>query len=233
MLRLRLGGPRPRLRSFIHTQRPTPSSAYLDPTRSSDASTSSTPDDLSSSQRRALEAALRVDQAGEVAANYIYAGQFAVLRRDPAAAALIQASSYGQSFTLDMWSQEKKHLTVMNKLQAQHQVRPTALWEVAKVAGFGLGAVTALMGKEAAMACTEAVETVIGEHYDDQLRDLQGSTHPSIVLLRDVIREFRDDELEHLDTAVEHNSQRAPAHAFLSSVVGLGCKVAIELCKRV
>ncbi|KAH9029101.1 COQ7 protein [Lactarius pseudohatsudake] len=227
MSRLPRGGPRYRLRSFIHTQRATPSSAYLDPTRSSDVSTSSTPDDLSSSQRRALEAALRVDQAGEIAANYIYAGQFAVLRRDPAAGALIQASSY------DMWNQEKKHLTVMNKLQAQHQVRPTALWEVAKVAGFGLGAVTALMGKEAAMACTEAVETVIGEHYDDQLRDLQGSTHPSIVLLRDVIREFRDDELEHLDTAVEHNSQRAPAHAFLSSVVGLGCKVAIELCKRV
>ncbi len=66
-----------------------------------------------------------------------------------------------------MWNQEKKHLTVMNKLQAQHQVRPTALWEVAKVAGFVLGAVTALMGKEAAMACTEAVETVIGEHYDE------------------------------------------------------------------
>jgi len=132
-----------------------------------------------------------------------------------------------------MWAQEKKHLDVMNKLQVQHQVRPTALWEVAKVAGFGLGAVTALMGKEAAMACTEAVETVIGEHYDDQLKDLQGFTHPSILLLRGVIREFRDDELEHLDTAVEHDSQRAPAHAFLSSVVGLGCKVAIELCKRI
>ena len=139
----------------------------------------------------------------------------------------------------------------MNKLQVQHQVRPTALWQVAKVAGFGLGAMTALMGKEAAMACTEAVETVIGEHYDEyafavsflpiidflhaysQLKDLQGFTHPSIVLLRDVIREFRDDELEHLDTAVENDSQRAPAHALLSSVVGMGCKVAIELCKRI
>lgn len=103
MLRLRST---PRLRSFIHTQRPTPSSVYLDPTRSSDASTSSTPDDLSPTQRKALEAALRVDQAGEVAANYIYAGQFAVLRRDPATAALIQASLYVQSlhfFTIQ-WS---------------------------------------------------------------------------------------------------------------------------------
>lgn len=66
-----------------------------------------------------------------------------------------------------MWDQEKKHLAVMNKLQVQHRVRPTILWEVAQVAGFGLGAVTALMGKEAAMACTEAVESVIGEHYDE------------------------------------------------------------------
>jgi ubiquinone biosynthesis monooxygenase Coq7 len=66
-----------------------------------------------------------------------------------------------------MWEQEKKHMQVMNHLRAQHNVRPTMLWEVAKVAGFGLGAVTALMGREAAMACTEAVETVIGEHYDE------------------------------------------------------------------
>jgi ubiquinone biosynthesis monooxygenase Coq7 len=66
-----------------------------------------------------------------------------------------------------MWDQEKKHLVVMNKMQYQHRVRPTALMNIAKIAGFGLGAVTALMGKEAAMACTEAVETVIGEHYDE------------------------------------------------------------------
>ena len=66
-----------------------------------------------------------------------------------------------------MWEQEKKHLLVMDKLQRQHRVRPTALWEVAKIAGWGLGAVTGMMGKEAAMACTEAVETVIGEHYDE------------------------------------------------------------------
>ena len=59
------------------------------------------------------------------------------------------------------------------------------------------------------------------------------TSDPSIPLLKDVIREFRDDELEHLDTAVEHHSQRAPAHALLSAVIGQGCKVAIEICKRV
>ena len=76
-----------------------------------------------------------------------------------------------------MWDQEKKHLDVMNKLQRQHRVRPTVLWEVAKVAGFGLGAVTALMSKEAAMACTEAVETVIGEHYDEYVMPYSFRNH--------------------------------------------------------
>lgn len=66
-----------------------------------------------------------------------------------------------------MWEQEKKHLAVLDKMQIQHRIRPTVLTEAAKIAGFGLGAVTALMSKEAAMACTEAVETVIGEHYDE------------------------------------------------------------------
>ncbi|KAH8102849.1 COQ7-domain-containing protein [Cristinia sonorae] len=210
-------------RTFSTKALAVPSAAYTDPSRHGELAVSTTPQ-LTEQQRARLEAALRVDQAGEVAANYIYKGQLAVLRRDPLAGPLIQ----------DMWDQEKKHLEVMNKLQVQHRVRPTVLWEVAKVAGFGLGAVTAFMGKEAAMACTEAVETVIGEHYDDQLKEMEDlpSLHPSVPLLRDVIKEFRDDELEHLDTAVEHHSQRAPAHALLSTIVGGGCKVAIELCKR-
>jgi len=185
----------------------------------------STPTDLTEKQRETLARAIRVDQAGEVAANWIYKGQLAVLGRDPAVGPVIQ----------EMWDQEKKHLVVMNKLQLQHRVRPTVLLEVAKFAGWGLGAVTALMGKEAAMACTEAVETVIGEHYDDQLKDLDAinSSHPSIPVLKDLIRELRDDELEHLDTAVDLHSQRAPAHALLSAVIEAGCGAAIQICKRI
>ncbi|KAK7466907.1 ubiquinone biosynthesis monooxygenase Coq7 [Stygiomarasmius scandens] len=200
------------------------SKAYTEP-NVNDSAIFSTPSNLSPAQRSALEGALRVDQAGEIAANWIYRGQHFVLGRQPITGALIQ----------EMWEQEKKHLSVMDKLQLQHRVRPTVLTEFAKVAGFGLGAVTALMGKEAAMACTEAVETVIGEHYNDQLKELDGmpSDHPSIPLLKEVVKEFRDDELEHLDIAVLNDSQKAPAHALLSSVVGLGCQVAIELCKRI
>lgn len=153
-----------------------PSARYLNPARANDPEVVDTPSDLTPEQRHNLDrlvllsgsmaqnqtkvlyySALRVDHAGEVAANWIYRGQMAVLGKDPQSGPLIQ----------EMWDQEKKHLQVMTRLQSQHRIRPTILTEACKIAGFGLGAVTALIGREGAMACTEAVETVIGEHYDE------------------------------------------------------------------
>ncbi|KAL5490111.1 COQ7 [Sanghuangporus weigelae] len=207
----------------LSTKSSLPSDAYTK-APSTEVSVNGTPD-LTPLQHACLDRAIRVDQAGEIAANYIYKGQMAVLGKNKTLRPIIQ----------EMWDQEKKHIEVMDRLQVQHRVRPTVLSDVARTGGYALGAFTALMSKEAAMACTEAVETVIGEHYDDQLKEMESlpSDHPSVPLLREVIREFRDDELEHLDTAVEHHAQRAPAHALLSAVVGAGCKVAIELCKRI
>jgi ubiquinone biosynthesis monooxygenase Coq7 len=135
-----------------------------------------TPTDLTSGQKKLLDSAIRVDHAGEIAANWIYRGQLAVFKRDPVLGPLVQVrmqslmisvSKHMRTPPQTMWDGEKKHLEVMNKLIEQHRVTPTLLTEVAKVAGFGLGVATALMGKEAAMTCTEAVETVIGEHYDE------------------------------------------------------------------
>jgi demethoxyubiquinone hydroxylase (CLK1/Coq7/Cat5 family) len=68
-----------------------------------------------------------------------------------------------------MWDAEKKHIDTFDKMVVQHRVRPTLLYPLAQSLGWALGASTALMGREAAMACTEAVETVIGEHYDEQV----------------------------------------------------------------
>ena len=69
-----------------------PSSAYFDCARASDPSVATTPSDLTPAQRDVLDASLRVDQAGELAADYIYRGQLAVLRRDPTYGPVIQAS---------------------------------------------------------------------------------------------------------------------------------------------
>jgi len=153
-----------------------PSAIYMAATRVDNESTMGTPEQLSTAQRETLASTIRVDQAGEVAANWIYRGQMAILGKDAVAGPVIQASNLlpgtcvrSNNSVQEMWDQEKKHLEVMNRLQVQHSVRPTLLTPMAQVAGFGLGVVTALMGKEAAMACTEAVETAIGEHYDESV----------------------------------------------------------------
>ncbi|GAC98842.1 hypothetical protein PHSY_006437 [Pseudozyma hubeiensis SY62] len=212
----------------------------VDASDPSNAATTSTPSlaSLTPSQRRALRDMLRVDHSGEIAANTIYQGQADMF------GALGDVKN--RDLSIEMWQTEKKHLEVMRALLRQHNVRPSLLLPVWSTAGRVLGGVTALLGPRSAMACTEAVESVIGEHYDDQLKELKTilekeqvggevaeDVHPSLPLLSDIIKEFRDDELEHLDTAVENESQQAAGHALLSAVIAAGCRGAIWVASRV
>ena len=162
---------------------------------------------------------LRVDQAGEYGATRIYAGQLAVLRRNCPEAKLIAR----------MAAQEQRHLDRFNKLMADRRVRPTALQPLWNVAGFALGAATALMSEQAALACTDAVETEIDKHYGSQLDDL-GEDDPE---LSSDIREFRADELEHRDSARSAGATNALGYPVLTAAIRAGCRVAIELSKRI
>ncbi|KAF9985276.1 ubiquinone biosynthesis monooxygenase Coq7 [Mortierella antarctica] len=200
-----------------------PPGENIQPSSASPSSDAVPPLRLSKEQREVLEEMIRVDQAGELGANWIYRGQYAVLGSDKKVGPLLQ----------HMWDQEKHHLKVFDGIVSQYRVRPTALRPIWEMAGFALGAGTALMGKEAAMACTEAVETVIGGHYNDQLRELLKIDHPDIAELRKVVQQFRDDELEHLDTAIEQGAQRAPQHELLSNAIKQGCKAAIWISSKV
>ena len=165
------------------------------------------------------ESMLRVDQAGEYGATRIYAGQLAVLRRNSPASKLVSR----------MASQEARHLNRFDRLMAERRVRPTALQPLWNVAGFALGAATALMSEEAAMACTDAVETEIDRHYGEQLDDL-GDEDPE---LAGDIRDFRAEELEHRDTAREAGSAQAVGYPILTAAIRAGCRVAIGLSKRI
>lgn len=162
---------------------------------------------------------IRVDQAGEYGAARIYAGQLAVLgNRHPASRPIRH-----------MAVQEQRHLERFNAMVAERGVRPTLLQPFWHVAGFALGAVTAAIGPEAAMACTAAIETEIDNHYGEQLETL-GTEDPE---LSDAIAEFRAEELEHKATAIAEGAERAPAYPLMSSAIRLGCRVAIELSKRI
>jgi ubiquinone biosynthesis monooxygenase Coq7 len=170
--------------------------------------------------RRADSASmLRVDQAGEYGATRIYAGQLAVLRRNCPEAKL----------TARMAAQEQRHLDRFNRLMSERRVRPTALQPLWNVAGFALGAATALMSEQAALACTDAIETEIDKHYGEQLAELGDD---DAELTRD-ITDFRADELEHRDTAREAGAANAVGYPLLSAAIRAGCRVAIELSKRI
>jgi ubiquinone biosynthesis monooxygenase Coq7 len=162
---------------------------------------------------------LRVNQAGEYGAARIYAGQLAVLGRGSPAAHQISR----------MAAQEQRHLDRFNALLAERGVRPTALQPLWNIAGFALGAATALMSEKAAMACTDAIETEIDRHYSEQLEEL-GGTDPE---LASDIAEFQAEELEHRETARAHGAQEAIAYPLMSAAIRAGCRVAIELSKRI
>jgi len=133
-----------------------------------------------------------------------------------------------------MWDQEKHHLNTFNEIIVRHRVRPTFLRPIWEATGFIIGAGTALMGKEAAMACTEAIETVIGEHYNDQLRKLiKIEQSEDIAELKEIIKKFRDDELAHLDTAVDYNAKKAPFYGPLSAIIDGGSRAAIWIATRI
>lgn len=162
---------------------------------------------------------LRVDQAGEYGATRIYAGQLAVMgTRAPLA---------GEVTT--MAEQEAAHLARFDRMLAARGGRPTLLQPLWSVAGYALGAATALIGPEAAMACTAAVEEEIDRHYTAQLEEL-GEDDPE---LSTIVTEFRDDERAHREAALAAGAERAPAYPLLAGAIRFGCRMAIRLSERI
>jgi len=170
-------------------------------------------------RRERRDAMIRVDQAGEFGAIRIYAGQLAIMGQRSPMARKISA----------MALQEEKHRAFFDRMIVERGVRPTLFQPFWDVAGFALGAVTAAIGPEAAMACTAAVETEIDKHYQQQIDDL-GSSEPE---LSAAILEFQAEELEHRDHALANGAENAVAYPVLSGLIRLGCKVAIAAAKRI
>ncbi|KAK5646057.1 hypothetical protein RI129_004521 [Pyrocoelia pectoralis] len=166
-----------------------------------------------------LHSIVRVDHAGELGADRIYAGQMFILGHTEKGP-LIQ----------HMWDQEKVHRAKFEELIVKHRVRPTVMVPIWNIAGFVLGAGSALLGDKAAMACTVAVETVIVDHYNDQLRELMEDPNTNKEIL-ETIKQFRDEEQEHHDIGIDHGAEQAPFYKAFSELVKFGCKTAISISK--
>jgi ubiquinone biosynthesis monooxygenase Coq7 len=170
--------------------------------------------------RARLAEILRVDHAGELAAVHIYRGQRAVFEQARPALA--------EDFRR-MQAEEGEHLAAFDSLLNSRQIRPSLLTPLWRTAAFALGAGTALLGEKAAHACTEAVETVIEEHYAAQVQELRAD-EPQLAA---ELARFRDDELGHLVGAVDAGARQAPGYGLLSAVIRAGCRAAIKVAEKV
>ena len=175
------------------------------------------PGDLS--KEELIARIIRVDQAGEYGAKRIYEGQLSVL-----------SGTEDENVLREMADTEVVHLDTFNKLMVERRVRPTVLAPLWHFAGFALGAGTALMGREAAMACTVAVEEVIEEHYGNQAAVLALEEEPELLA---TIEKFREEEIDHKETALGEGAEQAPGYPVLASVVKSGSRLAIWLSERI
>ncbi|KAI0207036.1 ubiquinone biosynthesis protein COQ7 [Astrocystis sublimbata] len=232
----------PARHAFLSTYALAPTSrrciATTAPLNNTSAAPSSSPGSrrkpLTKEQRDFLSSALRVNQTGELAATLIYTAQTPVL---------VNAHPHLRPLMAHMYEQEAGHLKTFNSLITKHRVRPTALYPVWSLAASALGWSTALMGREAAMACTEAVETEIGEHYNNQIRTLLEMVDgweadgyevgDEFTELISTLRRIRDEELEHLDHAVEHDAKDARPYWLLTNIIRAGCRGAIWTAEKV
>ena len=140
-----------------------------------------------------------------------HAGEFGAARIYEGQLAVLGRHPVGDTIR-HMAEQEKKHLAAFDELIVERHVRPTLLSPVWHAAGFALGAATAAMGERAAMACTVAVGDVI---------------------LRELIDEFRAEEIEHKETGLAHNAEATPGYRVMSEFIKTGTRAAIWLSTRI
>ncbi|KAJ5116186.1 hypothetical protein N7456_000534 [Penicillium angulare] len=189
---------------------------------------------LNQEQREYLDSALRVNQAGELAATLIYTAQ---------TPQIVRSHPHLRPLMKHMYDQEAGHLKTFNHLVNKHQIRPTAMYPVWEVAATFLGWSTAALSREAAMACTEAVETEIGSHYNDQVREILSweadaerrgeELDEELKEMLATFRRIRDEELEHLDHAVAHDSKEAKPYDPLVDAIRFGCRTAIKITEKI
>ena len=170
-----------------------------------------------------LEQMLRVDHAGEHGAVKIYEGQAAVFKNS-------KKTANSAALVREMAEQEQEHMDHFDAVLIERKIRPTLFAPIWDVAGFALGAGTALMGEKAAMACTAAVEEVIDAHYAAQIDELkEKNIEPELVK---TLEKFRADEAEHRHTALEHGAENAPFYRLMRRVIKTGCETAIKVSER-
>ena len=174
-----------------------------------------------SAKEKIIEKIIRVDQAGEVGAQQIYEGQKLIFK-------ILKNNKDFQEVSR-MADEEKEHLDYFNNLANDRNIQPTKLAPIFEVGAFAMGIGSALLGRKAAYVCTEAVEEIIEDHYDNQIDQLDGVDEE----IKKKIMKFKEDEIDHKNTAINMGSQTAPGYNIIRKIVNSTTKAAIFLAERV
>jgi len=169
-----------------------------------------------------VEEFIRVDHAGERGAVKIYEGQLLALNT------LVKDESLKKTIE-KMKVHEIEHCQFFENEIKKRNIKPTKFLPLWDLLGVSLGFGSTLLGKKAAMLCTASVEEVIDEHYKKQLNQLK----PDENILKEKIKKFREDELNHKDIAYDEGATKKGLYKILDMIIKTGSKVAINISEKI
>ena len=172
--------------------------------------------------QKILEEIIRVDHAGERGAIKIYEGQLLALKT-------IKQDNNLKDKIEKMKEHESEHLEYFEKEIQKRKIKPTYLLPLWDLMGVTLGFGTALLGKKAAMLCTVAIEEVIEDHYQNQLKKL-GKDEMD---LKAKIEKFIEDEVAHKNIAYEAGTSNRGLYSVMDKVIRTGSKIAITISEKI
>ncbi len=187
---------------------------------------------MTSNFKQFINQVIRVNHAGEFGAKVIYDGQIAALK--------LKKDNETLELVKHMKEQENIHFDYFDAEIKKQKIRPTIMQPVWRVGGFALGFLTAIIDKRAAMACTTAVEETIDEHYQSQIKKIEKeekflnkSDKQEIENLKEKIKKFRDEEIEHRDIGYNNQARDLSYFTPLSTFVKCSTKFAIAISKKI
>jgi 3-demethoxyubiquinol 3-hydroxylase len=147
-------------------------------------------------ERRHSAGLMRVNHAGEICAQALYAGQ-SLVARDPAIRAALEHAG----------AEERDHLGWCRQRLAELGSRPSVLDPLWFAGSFALGVVSGLAGDRWSLGFLVETERQVERHLDGHLGMLPGSDGRS----RAIVEQMRSDEIAHGRSGEALGARELPA----------------------
>ena len=177
---------------------------------------------MKKTNKKKVEEIIRVDHAGEHGAIKIYEGQLLALNT------LVKDEKL-EKMIKEMKEHEKEHCEYFENEIKKRGIKKTIFLPLWDLLGVSLGFGSIILGKKAAMLCTASVEEVIDGHYQNQINQI----HSDEKNLKEKIKKFREDELDHKNIAYENGANKDGVYYFFDKIIKTGSKIAISLSEKI